>query len=244
MKIYIGPYKNWFGPYQLAELLCFWVKDVKDKYDLPRKPDWVHNFGEWLAHGSVLPEPTRDNPRSLIRDEDRPTTWLYRLLLWIDKHRKRRIYIKIDNYDTWGMDSTLSMIILPMLKQLQATKHGSPFVDDEDVPDELKSTSALPKENEWDTDSNHHLRWDWVMNEMIWAFEQLNTDWEAQYHTGNYDLRSVACEWDENGKPKMYPMEDGPNHTAQFDQEGHKKHNERIQRGLILFGKYYRGLWD
>ena len=38
------------------------------------------------------------------------------------------------------MDHTLANIILPMLKQLQATKHGSPMVDIEDVPEELRIT--------------------------------------------------------------------------------------------------------
>ena len=80
-------------------------------------------------------------------------------------------YVKIDRWDTWSMDYSLSHIVVPMLKQLKETKHGSPFVDDEDVPEELKSTSAPPKENEWDTDENHFKRWDWALNEMIWAFE-------------------------------------------------------------------------
>jgi molybdopterin molybdotransferase len=43
--------------------------------------------------------------------------------------------------------------------------------DDIDVPEELRSTSAPPKENEYDTDANHFARWDWVMDEMIFAFE-------------------------------------------------------------------------
>ena len=35
MKVKIGPYKNWFGPYQLAELLCFWAKEtVVDEYGM------------------------------------------------------------------------------------------------------------------------------------------------------------------------------------------------------------------
>ena len=80
-------------------------------------------------------------------------------------------YIKIDKYDVWSMDHTLSDIILPMLKKLQETKHGAPLVDDEDVPEKLKSTSAPPKECEWDIDANHFARWDWVMAEMIWAFD-------------------------------------------------------------------------
>jgi hypothetical protein len=53
------------------------------------------------------------------------------------------------------MDHTLSHIVLPMLKQLKKDKHGSPLVDDEDVPEELRSTSAPAKENDWDIDDNH-----------------------------------------------------------------------------------------
>ena len=80
-------------------------------------------------------------------------------------------YVKIDKFDVWNMDTTLAHIILPMLKQLNKVKHGAPIVYDEDVPEELKSTSAPPKKDIWDTDANHFKRWDWVMNEMIWAFE-------------------------------------------------------------------------
>ena len=63
-------------------------------------------------------------------------------------------YVKIDRWDTWSMDHTLAEIVLPMLKQLKKDKHGAPLVDDEDVPEELKSTSAQPRENEWDTMSD------------------------------------------------------------------------------------------
>ena len=95
--------------------------------------------------------------------------------LYFDK-RNRKIDVKIDKWDTWSMDDTLSHIIYPMLLQLQETKHGSPFVDDFDVPVNLRSTSCKPKENEWDTDDNHHKRWDYVLNEMIWTFQQIKDD--------------------------------------------------------------------
>jgi hypothetical protein len=154
-------------------------------------------------------------------------------------------YVKIDKWDTWSMDSTLGMIALPMLKQLQASKHGAPFVDDEDVPEELKSTSAPAKENEWDTDDNHFKRWDWVMDEMIFAFEHhVNREWEEAYSSGVMDHKSVACEWYENGKPKMFRMTDGPNHTYKCDYEGMKVVEDRIKNGFKLFGKYYQNLWD
>lgn len=76
MKVKIGKYTSWFGPYQLAETLCFWAKEEKDEYGFPKKPDWVHNFGEWLAHGSVEPEAEVGEIRSW--DRERHYTWLYK----------------------------------------------------------------------------------------------------------------------------------------------------------------------
>lgn len=236
MKVYIGPYKNWFGPYQLAELLCFWAKKEKDEYGFPKKPDWVHNFGEWLAHGSVEPEPKVGD---IYKWRDRPCTWLYKFLSWIESKRKRTIYVKIDRWDTWSMDNTLAYIVAPMLKQLRSSTHGSPCVDDEDVPEHLRSTSAPPKENEYDTDANHHARWEWALDEMIFAFEsKLDDSWEAQFESGVNDLQWKKLE---NG---MSLMIDGPNHTKKYDYEGRQKYEDRIKNGFRLFGKYYQNLWD
>jgi len=238
MKIYIGPYKNWFGPYQLAELLCFWAKDVKDDYGFKCKPDWVHNFGEWLAHGSVEPEPEVGEITSW--DSDRPKTWLYKFLLWVESKRKRKIQVHIDRWDTWSMDHTLAYIILPMLKQLKATKHGGPAVDLKDVPKELhgkKLTKAQKESGE--VDDKYFERWDWVMDEMIFAFNsKLDDSWDDQFESGENDLQWKKLEGG------MSQMIEGPNHTKVYDLEGRKKYEERIANGFRLFGKYYNGLWD
>ena len=141
-------------------------------------------------------------------------------------------YVKIDKWDTWSMDYTLSHIIVPMLKQLQKTKHGAPNVDDEDVPEELRSTSAPPKEDDYDVDGNHFKRWDWVLNEMIWAFEQnLDTNSEDKF----YDHSEVEAK-----KHGIF----GQLHKIKIDQEGLKAHLDRKKNGFRLFGKYYQGLWD
>jgi hypothetical protein len=159
-------------------------------------------------------------------------------------------YVKIDRWDTWSMDSTLANIVHPMLVQLQRDKHGAPFVDDEDVPEELRSTSAPAKENEWDTDSNHFKRWEWAMNEMIWAFgEKVKDDWQDQYYSGEHDTKMVKSEKtytnSETGKTEStWEMVKGPNDTFKIDMEGLKAHQERMSRGFKLFGKYYEGLWD
>lgn len=237
MRVKIGNYKSWFGPYQLAELLCFWAKPVKDEYGFLSKPNWVHKFGELLAHGNIEPEQQVGEISSF--DRERPKTWLYRFLSWIDSKKERTVYVRIDRWDTWSMDDTLAHIILPMLKQLHKTKHGAPLVDDEDVPENLRSTAAPPKENDYDTDDNHFKRWDWVLDEMIFSFEnKLDDSWKDQFREGNIDFAFKKLE---NG---MSEMVRGPNHTSKVDWEGEKEYQKRISNGFRLFGKYYEALWD
>jgi hypothetical protein len=238
MRVKIGPYKNWFGPYQLAEALCFWVKKVPDEDGMMSKPDWVHRFGEWLAYGSIRPEPEVGEVYSFL-DDDRKPTWLNRFLTWIHNKQSRTIKVKIDRWDTWSMDDTLAHIILPMLRQLNETKHGAPFVDDEDVPEELKSTSAPPKENDYDLDDNHFLRWDWVLGEMIFAFEsKLDDSWQDQFRKGEFNFKMKKL--DNN----MSEMVRGENDTSETDWDGMKAYQARISNGFRLFGRYYEALWD
>jgi hypothetical protein len=136
-----------------------------------------------------------------------------------------------------------------MLKQLKESKHGAPFVDDEDVPDKLKSTSAPPKENEWDTDDNHFKRWDYVLDEMIYAFEhKVDDSWQDAYRSGEMDILWVPVDKDGNevpkGEHKFSQMRDGPNHTYKCDYDGIQIVEDRMKNGFRLFGKYYQGLWD
>ena len=234
MKVKIGPYKKWFGPYQLAEKLCFWAKEEKDEYGFPQKPDWVHNFGEWLAHGKVEPEPKVGEITKMW--EDRPTTFLYKFLNWIHSKQERTIKVHIDRWDTWSMDHTLAYIILPMLKQLKERKHGAPYVEMTDRPQHLQCYKE-PEDHE--PDKFHHEAWDWAMDEMIFAFEsKLDDSWEEQFESGEYDLQWKKLE---NGDSEMVR---GPNDTKVYDWEGRKKYQERISNGFRLFGKYYEGLWD
>lgn len=215
MKIYINNYRHhWLSPYTILEKVFFW-REID--YDEPVIEKWANR----LAPLSQTLQKVLDIIHPKIN------------------------YVKIDRWDTWSMDNTLAYIVLPMLKQLKATKQGAPFVDDEDVPEELKSTSAPPKENEYDTDANHFKRWDWVIDEMIFAFEcKLDYTWQDKFSSGNHDRQTVACAWDENGKPTMYEWIKGPNDTYKCDYDGMKVVQDRITNGFRLFGKYYEGLWD
>jgi hypothetical protein len=223
MKIYIGKYRDhWLSPYTILKTVCFWEKDDDVFYD-----------HEDTGKGPYVKWVNRLNPICQALRE------------FLDFVHPEIRYVKIDRWDTWSMDHTLGMIALPMLKQLRETKHGAPHVDDEDVPEELRSTSAPAKANEWDTDDNHFKRWDWVLDEMIFAFEhKLDDSWEDAFRSGKADLKTVACEWDKNGKATMYQMVDGPEHTYKYDWDGARVVQERIQNGFKLFGKYYQNLWD
>lgn len=151
-------------------------------------------------------------------------------------------YVKIDRYDVWDMNSTLATIILPMLIEFKRQLKGAPFVEDEDVPYGLRSFNCKPKENEWDTDEFHFMRWEWIIDELIWTFTALHpdTDYEDNYHAGHIDLLWLPVP----DRDDVVEMVSGPKGNHRYDIEGHKEHEKRIQNGLRLFAKYYRGLWS
>lgn len=175
-----------------------------------------------------------------------PPAWLQKTCegwLKIANKLNREIrYIHIDSHDVWNMDSTLARIILPMLKELKRQKNGAGYVDDEDVPYGLRSFNSKPKENEYDIDDFHFMRWEWVLDELIWTFTALHpdTDYTDNYHSGNIDHVWIPSP-DREGH---HQLETGPNHTWTYDREGHKLHQDRVNNGLRLFGKYYHNLWD
>ena len=150
---------------------------------------------------------------------------------------KQKTSIKIHNYDTWSMDHTLAPIILPMLKQLKETKHGAPMVDMKDVPRELRATKKqLDAYNKnGDSDPKFFERWDWILDEMIWAFEQkCCDDWESDY----YEHHVLSPD------EKNYDGFFGGSKLVCKDPKGLKAHQERISNGFRLFGTYFENLWD
>ena len=215
MKVIMNGYPNhWISPYTVIDYAFFWTdwskchrdKGIVEDKDFVDRPEWTE---KWANHLAPFCEGLK-KVRQVINPEIR--------------------YVKIDRYDTWSMDHTLAHIIHPMLVQLNKEKHGAPFTDDDDVPKELRSWMAEPKENEWDTDSNHFKRWDWIMGEMIWAFEQELKDDEAEFF--DHSESNEGENWNERlGKIKV-------------DHEGLEAHQKRKANGYRLFGRYYSNLWD
>ena len=217
MKVFLGSYTTWIGPYQIADLLCFWVRPVKDECGFDSKPEWVHDFGTWLAE-----------------DKNGEPSRLARFCEWVQSKRKRTEFVHIDNYDVWSMDNTLALIIHPMLLKLKTQKHGYGFIDDKDVPKELRSNATGAREgikNKYDWDNYAEARYSWMLDELIWTFEQLcNDDNESQF----YDHTESSKEKDFNRSIQKLKV----------DRVGLELHQKRIENGLRLFGKYFRTLWD
>jgi len=208
MKVYIGPYVD------------RWVSYVHDRY-MERK----YGYTDW-------PETQTRFENFLEKTED-VLQWIYNhsINLYLDR-KERNIKIRIDRYDTWSMDGTLAHIVVPMLRQLKETKHGAPAVEFKDVPEELmppdaEATKKLYMEN-GEIDENFFKRWEWVLDEMIWSFEQKTIDWEKQYYG----------EWVEDKSNLL------GGHHASTDYDGLKAHQARMSNGFRLFGKYYENLWD
>jgi len=224
VKVYIGPYRNtWWNTQRV------WKKWL----------EWNHKKSYWQIEEEDHTKWDKRVDKTLDWWHDHINVPLNKL--WFHK-RKRKIKIRIDNYDIWNMDYTLSLIIVPMLKELKNTKHGTPMVDDKDVPKHLRSTAAPPKENEWDTDALLESRWEYVLGEMIYAFEcTADPDWENQFYSGEHDIQWVDVEID--GK-KYKQMKKGPNDTFKSDDKAMDAAWKRRKEGLRLFGKYYHSLWD
>jgi len=201
MKVYIGPYSHWFRP-------GTWYKDLIL---------WWRGFGRGVD-ADKFDMDAYDALTEKIKD-----SWIYDKVLmavenWVDNNTERKVRVKIHAYDVWSMDDTLSHIILPMLKLLREKKQGYPHVEDEDVPEHLRSTSAPALTEEqlatgW-PDDNGAFRWQWVLDEMVWAFEQQDPDADDGFFANGYD------------------------------KVGHTTWQERKTRGFTLFGKYFQALWD
>ena len=225
MRVYIGPYvSRWTSRFEEN-----WIQR---RYEVNHWNIDENDYDRW--------------DRFVVKLDD-TMQWIYNhtINLYLD-NKDRKIDVHVDQYDTWSADHTLAYIILPVLKKLKENKNGSPFVDDEDVPETLRSTNAAKlTEDQISTghvDEFHHDRWQWVLDEMIWAFEQKCRDWWEE------DYIIEHAEIDLNNKEKV--EHDGETYyelkwknEGKYDRKGQKAHQERMSNGFRLFGKYYESLW-
>lgn len=165
----------------------------------------------------------------------------------------RRINVEIEDFDTWALDSTLALVILPALIQLKHTKHGVPSHFTDRIGGDFDNNLVFDFIKEDDDKVFDALcnDWDDILDKMIWSFQQLaiEEDYDSKYHHGKMDIGWKQTEKQYpnplTGKMEhMYEMVDKNPNEHWYDHVGHRLHEDRIQEGLELFGKYYRNLWD
>ena len=175
---------------------------------------------------------------------ERSPEWICNIFQWIYDKRKRTVKVKIDDYDVWSMDSTLALIVLPMLKQLKKVKHGAPcgmkgFDQTSNSAQLCFDFYAEGDEAAWEAGQEE---WNKILDEMIWAFEQLQPecDWEKQYRIVDGEIDWTKHPEDEGklATPMRWIIE------PETDYEGMMKHQVRISEALKLFGYYFQSLWD
>ena len=225
MKIKIKPYPKWRTTLKLEEFL-------EEKLNIPE------NYSEKLCV---------------------PIQFILNIINSIDEYLKRKNTIKIHNYDTWSMDKTLSLIVLPMLLQLKRTKHGSPEVDDEDLPELLQYTpEELEKIKNQEDVQKYWDRWDYIIDRMIYSFDYLANDRETEKREEFITIKNDALfeKFGEKANTSLDVMliqeKNGINFIDQLngsqyysrDYEKLKEHEDYVDEGFKLFGKYYRNLWD
>lgn len=134
---------------------------------------------------------------------------------------QKKDFIIIESHDVWSVDSTLAKIIVPLLKEYRNNLTGYPVsIDLKDVPKELRDEEDMSK------------AWEYIVDEMIWAFSQKDTDWENQFYVLRTDI-----DYKEINIPIKEEL------WAKNDKKGHDKYYRRIQKGYKLFGRYYDNLW-
>lgn len=145
--------------------------------------------------------------------------------------KPRRSSVTIDDQDVWNADQTLAIVTAPLLIRLKSEKQGAPLVEDSDVPEGLglRSTECKAKENEWDVDDNHFKRWDWVLDEMIWAMQEIA---DGRPTSSTYFVHK-------DSNKDIFDL-----NNIDFDRPGHTIYENRLQNALELFGKYFQCLWS
>jgi hypothetical protein len=98
----------------------------------------------------------------------------------IKRIEAKRVTVKIDDYDMYDLDGTLAQIIAPALRKFRSEIYTSPIVEYDDVPENLRPEDPEKAKEDIQRDGTvddlYHKRWEWVLDEMIFAFESYKNE--------------------------------------------------------------------
>jgi len=174
---------------------------------------------------------------------------IYRLRMFL-----QRVFRGYADEEIWSLYDYTARYVLPKLKLLKETKTGCPCVldeMDEQTKERLKKLSET-------SDENFEIQlacWDEILDKMIWSFTYIVEDRECEWvryidKDGNkltFDelpsMISVPRDY-KDGKVFTYTMIYPNNEKFKTDVSEQVKMDKRYEEGMMLFGKYFRSLWD
>jgi hypothetical protein len=85
---------------------------------------------------------------------------------------RRKIKVHIDRYDTFSLDHTLALVILPCLVQLKKSQQGIPVIKDTEVDPNQESFDFGEDLESMQYEKNTQT-WNEIIDKIIWSFQQL-----------------------------------------------------------------------
>lgn len=131
--------------------------------------------------------------------------------------------IVIENHDLWSLDITLANIIHPALVEFRKSTESYPYLPPSEIPEEFGDDAQS--------------YWQWILEEMIWSFEQISSDGKAEEQFYSDEKPENAEGW-----TRIEHLNDKGHFWC--NEKGMAEYHERINRGTNLFGKYYSNLWS
>ena len=152
---------------------------------------------------------------------------------------KRKVKITVHRYDAWNADHTLSLLILPVLKELRDQKIGVPgmMFDENEIKEKygVESELDLSKEDQEKYWNESVAKWKLILDKIIWSHEQVIRDDDdfSDFHIeGKFEESEL---WKDLGLGDKQPV---------VNWEAREAYEEHIREGLRLFGEYYQALWS
>lgn len=160
----------------------------------------------------------------------------------IGKHKtNRKVEIFVDDFDTFSLDNTLAKIIYPSLVAFKKARKRMPgvpieFFDESSELDETGSHTIKAVDEA-------EIRFLDAIDKMIWSMREIAEDYpgESQFFLKNGKKWKTVKDKKRTTKKTMARtlVETG----TEYDVEGHKEYNNRINEGVRLFGEHFRSLW-
>jgi hypothetical protein len=220
MRVKIGPYKNWFGPYQFADLLQYVGVSEDTCYKIgERIPAWPFLFIEKIK------------PKRTVK------VHVDKYDIWSADHTLAAVIGPVLRAMIGKKQGVPGNMLPDEYNVLVSSKEF--WKEDTDGPLHRKANMMLDEASE---------KWESLLEHMAWSFEEYNKDdWDEQYWSGELgdwkveETSEIAVDPVTEKKETVSRSLNFGNRTCDWDAR--QKHWEKMHDGIKLFGEHFPSLW-